>query len=299
MGFFDTLLKNQSVIILDSAMGTELKEREADISGPLWSAKALIDSPDTVRAIHIDNLDAGADIITTNTFRTNRRTFEKAGYHFEDKNFSDSANELTKAAVELAQDAVMLSDNDAGIVAGCIAPVEDCYRPDLVPDTDTLCTEHFEHCRNLVEAGANILIAETMGTIREISAVLNQIHKFGKEFIFSLLCKNDNELYSGELLSEAVSIINKYSPNVLAVNCIHPKLAEPLIRNLKTMTEFPIGVYANVGEEGKEVNDEFKVTISPKDYFHYAKKWKELGVRLIGGCCGTNPDYIKKLKSLK
>ncbi len=73
MGLISDLLKKQAVIILDSAMGTELESRGVDISLPLWSARALFEKPDTIRQIHIDNIDAGADIITTNTFRTRKK----------------------------------------------------------------------------------------------------------------------------------------------------------------------------------------------------------------------------------
>ena len=89
MQSFTNLLNTKSLILLDSAMGTELQAKEADISSPLWSARALADNPDTVRQIHIDNIDAGADIITTNTFRTQRRTFEKADYHFNGLDVAD------------------------------------------------------------------------------------------------------------------------------------------------------------------------------------------------------------------
>ena len=147
MQSFTNLLNTKSLILLDSAMGTELQARECDISPPLWSARALIDNPDMVRQIHIDNIDAGADIITTNTFRTQRRTFEKADYHFNELDFAETAAELTRMAVDIAEDAVMFT-NDNVLIAGCIAPIEDCYKPELVPDMDTLCAEHYEHVKN-------------------------------------------------------------------------------------------------------------------------------------------------------
>ena len=82
MGALKELLATGRTIILDSAMGTELQQRGANVKLPLWSAAALFEKPDTVRHIHIDNIDTGADIITTNTFRTQRRTYEKANYKY-------------------------------------------------------------------------------------------------------------------------------------------------------------------------------------------------------------------------
>ncbi len=299
MGALKELLEKRKIIILDSAMGTELQRRHVDISGPLWSAGANIYKPDVVRHIHMDNIDAGADIITTNTFRSQTRTFEKANYHYEGRSFTDSAKAVTTIGVEIAQDAVLIAGEDDVLIAGCIAPIDDCYRPDLVPeDMDVLCTEHFEHIQNLVDGGIDLFLAETMMSVREISAVLNQIHKFDFDYAISLLCKNENELFSGEKLVDAMSIIEKYSPAAVMLNCIHPAQVELILPHLKKLTDRPLGVYANIGnpnaKEGK-----FERMISPDEYVTFAKKWRDMGVRIIGGCCGTTPMYTAKLSSLK
>jgi len=292
------LLNTKNLILLDSAMGTELQSRECDISGPLWSARVITECPDTIRQIHIDNIDAGADIITTNTFRTQKRTFEKADYHFEGLDFSETAVELTRIAVDIAEDAVMFT-NDEVLIAGCIAPIEDCYKPELVPDTDILCAEHYEHIENLVDAEVDFLLAETMMNIQEISAVLNQVHKFEIEYAISLLCKNEFELFSGESITEAMSIIEKFSPAAIMVNCIHPSKAENILRALKKMTERPLGIYCNIGNPNFKDGDKLEKAVTPKQYLGFAKRWKELGVRIIGGCCGTTPEYINMLNSLR
>jgi S-methylmethionine-dependent homocysteine/selenocysteine methylase len=298
MGLISDLLNKQAIIVLDSAMGTELERRGANISLPLWSARALFENPDMVRQIHIDNIDAGADIITANTFRTQRRTFEKADFKYQGTGFQETAKILTEAAVELAKDAVIITYDEI-LVAGSIAPLEDCYKPELAPDTDTLCTEHYEHITNLVDSEVDLLLPETMNNVREISAVLNQIHKTGKEYIISMICRNDSELLSGELIKDAVNIIDKFSPSAVMVNCIHPSIAEGVIKTMKSLTDKPLGVYANIGENEYEKGSRFEVDVSAADYFDYASKWKKLGAVIIGGCCGTTPDYIKKISLLK
>ncbi len=306
MGALKELLATGRTIILDSAMGTELQTRGCNVKLPLWSAASLFDRPDTVRHIHIDNIDTGADIITTNTFRTQRRTYEKADYKYKELDFAETARHFTTDAVDLAKDAVMIAaEENEVIVAGCIAPLEDSYRPDLTPDTDILCTEHYEHMKNLADAGVDMFIAETLTSIREISAVLNQIHAFGLDHIISITPRNDRELFSGEPISEAVSIINKYSPDVLCVNCIHPHMVEYVLTYLKTLTDIPLGAYANIGDPNYKADpkhkegDPMKRSVTPDEYFKYAQKWKALGARVIGGCCGTNPLYISKLSLLK
>lgn len=298
MGVLSDLFNKQALVILDSAMGTELKERGEDISLPLWSAGPLLSNPDMVREIHIENIDAGADLITTNTFRTQKRTMEKAGFKLNELSYESTAKELTLEAVELAAEAVLIA-GDHVLIAGCSAPVDDCYRPDLVPDTDTLCTEHYEHIMNLEEGGVDLHLAETMMTIKEISAVLNQLHKSGREYMISLLCRNENELYSAEPVSEAMNIINKFSASAVLINCIHPASAEAILRNLKQLTDIPLGVYANVGNPEKKNGEVFEKEVTVDQYYKFAKKWKELGVKIIGGCCGTDPSYIKKISVLK
>ncbi|MCC6865319.1 MAG: homocysteine S-methyltransferase family protein [Ignavibacteria bacterium] len=300
MGALKQLLSTGRTIILDSAMGTELQQRGVSVGLPLWSAQALIDKPDTVRHIHIDNIDTGADIITANTFRTQKRTYQKAGYSYNNSDFTDTAKYFTAEAVDIAKEAVMIAaEEDEVLVAGCIAPLEDSYKPEMTPDTDTLCTEHYEHMKNLAEAGVDLFLAETLTNIREISAVLNQLHKFDLDNILSITPKNDKELLSGEPISEAVNIINKFTPDILCVNCIHPQMAEAVLNFLKSVTEIPLGVYANIGDPNFKDGDQMKKTVLPDEYFKYAQKWKSMGVRLIGGCCGTNPLYIAKLNTLK
>jgi S-methylmethionine-dependent homocysteine/selenocysteine methylase len=298
MNKLSKLLKQQQVVILDSAMGTELAERGMNTTLPLWSARAIIDDPDSIRQIHIDNIEAGADIITTNTFRTQKRTLEKVNYSKAGLDFAETAEEFTRIAVDIARDAVMETKSDV-LIAGCIAPLEDCYKPELVPDTDTLSTEHNEHINNLAEAGVDILWAETMGSVREISAVINQLHQTGMEYCISMLCRNEKELYSGEKLKDAVSIIGKFSPIAVLINCIHPSSAESILLELKKMTDKPLGVYANIGELSRGSEGKFERTVTPQEYLDFALRWKSLGAKIIGGCCGTTPEYIEEISILK
>ncbi|HEU0114112.1 MAG TPA: homocysteine S-methyltransferase family protein, partial [Thermomicrobiales bacterium] len=110
-------------LLLDAAMGTELDRRGVRTTLPLWSAIGLIAAPDVVRQIHLDNLAAGADIITTDTFRTIRRTFAKAGRDPQE------GVRLNAVAVDLARAARDKANRPDALIAGSIAPLEDCYSP--------------------------------------------------------------------------------------------------------------------------------------------------------------------------
>ncbi|MCX7878227.1 MAG: homocysteine S-methyltransferase family protein, partial [Ignavibacteria bacterium] len=148
----------------------------------------------------------GADIITANSFRTQRRTFEKAGYEHEGLDYASTAKALTADAVDLVKDAIMIAadDEDAVLVAGCAAPLEDCYKPELVPDEDSLRMEHSEHIRNLVEAGSDLILAETFTSYKEIEVILDVLSEFDTEFIISVTPRSTNELLSGESLDDTV-----------------------------------------------------------------------------------------------
>ncbi|HXF99948.1 MAG TPA: homocysteine S-methyltransferase family protein [Bacteroidota bacterium] len=287
------LLKTKRPRILDGAMGTELERRGVDIGLPLWSANALMHAPDVVVQIHKDYIAAGADIITTNTFRTNRRVFARAG-------LPDRSEELTRRAVELAVLARQSFPERRVLIAGSIAPVEDCYRPDLVPSDQELQEEHAEHAARLARFGVDLLLIETMTTIREAYAAAAAARATGKEVIVSFTCRRDGTLYGGEPLGDAVKALAELQPAMFSLNCISPRYLTPLIEHMNSVLASiqprpPFAVYANVGKpdvrEGKMVRD-----VNEDEYLAFAKEWKALGAFVIGGCCGTTPEYIRLLK---
>ena len=143
-------MMNAELVLLDGATGTELNRRGVDTGLPMWSANALTTDTglNVLRQIHLDYLNAGADVLTTNTFRAHRRALAGTGH---------AARELTRRAVATAQEAVAQFGRHAQ-VAGSVAPLEDCYRPDQVPPDDECRAEHSERIHHLVEAGADLLL---------------------------------------------------------------------------------------------------------------------------------------------
>ncbi len=283
-------------VILDGAMGTELERRGIDTGLPLWSAGALMTAPEAVRRIHDDYIDAGAEIITSNTFRTTRRTFARAG-------LPDRSAELTALAVALARDAIAAQPGRQVLVAGSMAPLEDCYRPDLVPADDALREEHAEHAARLAASGVDFLLLETMGTLREASIAAEAARRTGLEFVVSFLCNGEGALYGGEPLGEAVRIIMKHAPAALALNCIPPGVVErrldellSALRGVGGKGNVPLGAYANVGTPGGEHGGVFTRDAGPAAYAHGALSWIRAGASFVGGCCGTTPEYIRAVR---
>ena len=138
--------------ILDGAMGTELIRRSVNLPLPLWSGDANITHPETVIQIHQDYVNAGADILTTNTFRTTPRTYLKSG--FSDTDSTKRALKSLNAAVSLARRAAR---KEYTIIAGSIAPLEDCYSPELFPGYTTAENEFVQLSEWLENAGCSIV----------------------------------------------------------------------------------------------------------------------------------------------
>ncbi len=278
-----------SMMLLDGAMGTELARRGANVRLPLWSANALIDDPGLVRTIHEEYIAAGADIITTNTFRTTQRTFRLTG-------IPDRSEELTSLAVDLAKQARAAFPDRSVRIAGSIAPLEDCYRPDLVPSDEELAAEHALHARRLANAGVDMLLCETMGTAREAHAACTAATSTGLPTVVSFLCSTTGDLYDGHPIEDAVEAVNDCRPWALALNCISPRFMRIAIHRLRTASALPFGVYANVGLPGDEHDGSMECDIAAEDYIVYAQRWAALGATFIGGCCGTTPEYIRMLR---
>ena len=278
-------------LLLDSAMGTELERRGARSQLPLWSAWALLESPSLVLAIHRDDLEAGADILTANTFRTHRRSLEKAGKR-------KRAEELTLQAVELARRAAGESSRPI-LVAGSLSPLEDCYRPDLVPDDGTLWQEHGQQASLLQAAGADLILAETHNTVRELVAAVRAAKETGLPVIASAVTDGQGRLLSGETVEEAAKALTPFRPDALAINCVPaPSLLFDLRRLSEASPGAPLAAYGNLGPPSGPGGTQFPYEIDPRDYAELARSWIAVGARIVGGCCGTTAAHTAALRKL-
>jgi len=309
---FLTQLSADAPLILDGATGTELTRRGVDTSLPLWSAGALIHAPDTLRAIHADYVRAGAQLITSNTFRTHRRSLAKAG-------LGGRARELTHRAVQLVREAIQQANQPTHppvLIAGSIAPLEDCYSPQLVPPDDELEAEHAEMARHLAEAGADVLLVETMNTLREAVIAAAAALATGLPVCVSFVAGpggrapdgpihasgevgEEMTLLSGEPIEPAASAVRRLNPAVVMVNCVPLNLIEPAFDRLRAASAGRVGVYANIGHADDSVGWILTDDVRPDAYARHARRWLEHGASIIGGCCGTTPDHIAALHAMR
>jgi S-methylmethionine-dependent homocysteine/selenocysteine methylase len=273
-------------LLLDGATGTELNRRGIDTGLPLWSANALTTDAglNVLRDVHLDYLNAGADVITTNTFRTHRRVLAGKGF---------SARDLTLRAVATAREAVVAFAKPA-IVAGSLSSLEDCYRPDLVPPSDECHAEHSERIDHLVAGGVDLLLIETMNSIREAVIAAKIATATGLPTWVSFVCDKKGHILSGESLTHAAEILMPLGVKALGVNCIPAQnLAQPLTELRAVCGEsFPLMAYGNIGYVDDEQGWINTDSTAPEGYLQHAQSWP---AQIIGACCGSTPEHIRKL----
>jgi homocysteine S-methyltransferase len=281
-------LNHTKPLLLDGATGTGLNRRGIDLSLPLWSAAAIESAPDVLRQIHAEYVTAGAEILTANTFRTHARNLFAAGR-------ADRAGELTQRAVDIARSAA----GDSAWVAGSQAPLEDCYSPQRVPDDEVLKREHETMSRHLAAAGVDLILVETQNTIREAMAATQSATTTGIPTFVSFVCGAEGRLLSGETLTEAVTAVLPFQPTAVLVNCIPAESALSILEELHAAAgAISFGAYANIGKQEPDGTWIDSDAVDPKCYARYAESWLKYGAKIIGGCCGTTPEHIQKMKNL-
>jgi S-methylmethionine-dependent homocysteine/selenocysteine methylase len=291
-------------LLLDGAVGTELALRGVDMQAALddtdvhddyWSGKALLTDPNSVQQLHEDYLNAGADLITTNTFRVNRPVVLKMS-------IKETAELLLERGVALATAArAMVAPHS--YVGGSVGPIASCYSPELTPNDAQLHLEHRATIEALVNAGVDVLLLETMSNIREAKVASSEAAGSGVPFITSFSIRpRDSRLYSGEEIVDAVNAILPLSPLAILVNHCHPDLVEPALRLI--CAEFAgsgvwFGARAHLDKPTPENSWQYPGNCSVPQYVEYAYRWLAIGATVIGGCCGTTPAYISGLAEMR
>jgi homocysteine S-methyltransferase len=280
-----------SPLIIDGATGTELERRGVNIGLPLWSARALLDAPEVLEQVHADYLEAGAGAIVTNTFRTHRRSLEKEG-------LGDRAGELTRRAVEIACSARDRVRGDA-LVLGSVAPLEDCYHPELMPAESVCAAEHGEMITTLCDAGVDYVLLETMNAQVEALAAARVARETvpGKWMIS--FCLKDTGPPGQTLLGRDLPDILPplHDAYAVGVNCMPAPTIGPQVKLLRALLPSHVRVmaYGNVGrqlDDGRWVETD---AVDPETYAGYAAEWVEAGAQIVGGCCGTTPETIRAM----
>ena len=280
----ETKNKKRIPLILDGAIGSLLQQSGLSQDPVLWSSTANIQVPEEVIDIHKKYIEAGADIITTNTFRTNPASIKKSGLQINLESF-------VKAGVDRAKEAV---ENQDVIIAGSNPPAEDSYQKERTLSQRELIDNHHKHIELLWENGCDIILNESQSHLDEIKIICEYSASKNIEWMISVFFTDDFKILSGEYLTEVLDLIIDYKPSAIGLNCIRPETAVSFLNNYSL--NYPWGIYLNCGS-GNFNDKEISCGVSPAQYLEYIKKIINDDLLFIGSCCGSGPEHTRILRN--
>jgi len=300
------LVANRGIAILDGGLASELERRGADLRDRLWSARVLIDEPDLVRAVHFDYFRAGADIATTASYQASAQGLREAGYSVSE------ARDIVQSSVRVARKARdrFLSDNtDPRRVTPLIAGSAGCYGAYLANGAEyrglygrtvsELVEFHRPRVEWLIEAGIDVLGFETIPCETEATAIAQLLHEFpDTEAWVAFSCRDDAHVCEGQTIESCAQAVAR-TPNVVAVgvNCTAPHYIAGLVPRLRSATDRMVIVYPNRGEGWDPDTGEWIPCERPVNLPELAITWRNLGAKIIGGCCRTTPEDIRQMRA--
>jgi len=280
-------------LIMDGAMGTELMRRGIELPLPLWSSMSNIDQFDQVMNIHKDYIEAGSDILTTNTFRTTPRTFIKAGYS---QNESEIISEqCCNMAIEAAKHAVKKENT---LIAGSVAPLEDCYEPLHFPGKEIAKKEFQLIIDRIIRKGVDILLFETMGNYEEIESALQVSNHVDIQRWLSIVLKNKNSILDGTELQKVVELANKNKIDMVLINCTPVNIILEALDIFLEYRKGKWGVYPNAGENMPTKDGEFVSKLDDESFCKAIQDYITLGASVVGSCCGSTPNTVRKISNM-
>src|SRR6266508_5198751 len=273
------------VVILDGGMGSELEAQGVPMDSSVWSGIAALDHQDTVRRIHEDFIGAGADVIITNTFSSNRLALEPAG-------FGDRVADANRRAVDAALQARESSADRRVVVAGSLSPHSAHGMPATEPPADVILACFREQASLLADGGVDLLALEMIPSLAYGRPAVQAATETGLPVWVGVTSWSEafREGRFGELVYPLIR------PGVTAVNVMHTEL-EAVSSALDEVARHwtgTLGVYPHVGDW--QPPHWTLPDISPDTFAAEAGNWVARGVQLVGGCCGIRPAHIRALK---
>src|SRR5271165_3774572 len=277
----------QSPVLCDGAMGTLLYANGVFINR--CYDELNLSQPDLIRGVHHDYLQAGAEIIETNTFGGN--SFRLARHSLADK-----VRDINQAGARLAREAAKSFDV---WVAGSVGPLGTRIEP-LGKTSFQEAREAFrEQIETLVEGGVDLLILETFGYLEEIHQAMLAARDVSTTIpiVAQVTIDEDGNCLDGSDPQTFVSKLEEWGADVIGCNCsVGPVAMLDAMERVRAATSLPLAAQPNAGiprsVEGRNI-----YLCSPEYMASYARKFVAAGVRLVGGCCGTTPEHIRVMKS--
>ncbi|MBB2897687.1 S-methylmethionine-dependent homocysteine/selenocysteine methylase [Pseudomonas sp. AS2.8] len=290
-----------NLVLLDGGMGRELQRRGAPFRQPEWSALALSEAPEQVEAVHRAYIEAGAQVITSNSYAV-------VPFHIGEARFAAEGEALAARAGQLARQAVVASGQPVR-VAGSLPPLFGSYRPDLFEPARV--DEVLQPLIRGLTPHVDLWLAETQSSLAEVRAIAAGLPRDGKPLWLSFTLKDEDvdetpRLRSGEPVAAAAQLAVELGAGALLFNCSQPEVMAAALDTARATfatagIEIPFGAYANAfppQPEEATANDgldPLRPDLDPPGYLSFAQDWQARGASLIGGCCGIGPEHIAVL----
>ncbi|MGQ7844642.1 homocysteine S-methyltransferase family protein [Granulosicoccus sp. 3-233] len=285
------------VVLMDGGMGQELIRRSGKAPTPLWSATVMLEQPELVEALHVDFIQAGAEVITINAYSSTPERLARDA----DVSLFDA---LQTGACEVAQRARDKAGNDKVRIAGCLPPLVASYRPDLAPGTERSLQLYRQIC-DMQARHVDLFLCETMASQAEAVTAAGAACETGLPTWLALTLddRNPQKLRGGDDLSDVLAALRELPLQGLLLNCSRPETIEAAWQTLIAGTEFPVGAYANgftaidALQPGGTVSSlQARNDLPPEHYADFAMRWVTQGASMVGGCCEVGPEHIACLR---
>jgi len=292
--------------ILDGGMGQELLARGMEPNGTLWSANALLQEKyhQLLLDTHVDFIKAGAEVIVTTTFTTRK-------IRLKDNNVEDKFEYLNIKAGEIAQKAKKLYPNV--LIAGGLPPQYLTYEADTRSEKEI--KNDFYSQAKLLNPYIDFFYFDVLSSVKEFQIAIDCIKEFNKPYLIGAHISEGTKLPSGENISEITTKIKHKNLLGIMLSCISPENYELNLDEIKNLG-IPFGFklngfvktnpkpnYTGAYKKSKTGNpNEFlgqRKDLTPEKMAEFAKKFKDAGATILGGCCETRPSHIKAFSSLK
>lgn len=277
---FKNFYNSKEFVILDGAMGTLIQK--SGVKYDHVPETLNITHPELIESFHKAYIEAGADIIYANTFGANSYKLKDSGY---------TAEEVIKSAVSVAKKAVQGS---SALVALDIGPIGMLLEPAGSLSFD----EAYEYFKEQIIAGqgADIIVFETMTDLYELkAAVLAAKENCDKPIVATMTFERNGRTFTGVSPAAAAVTLTALGVDAVGVNCsLGPDELEPVVSEMTKYTSLPLVIKANAGLPDPNSNT---YDIMPDKFAECVLSLLKYGIKFIGGCCGTTPEYIKEIKS--
>jgi homocysteine S-methyltransferase len=289
--------------ILDGAMATELEQRGCDISGPLWSAAIIADSPATIAAVHADYLSAGADCLLTASYQVSAAGYAEIGMP------PQHADQALRRSVQLAQAAreQFAARSSRRIwIAASLGPYGAAlhngaeYHGNYNCSFEDLVGFHARRLEVLNSTNADLVAFETVPSFSEAEAIVAALHQFPEIGAWiSFTCQSGHLTAHGEQIASCGALLQAERQVVaVGINCTAPRWVTTLISELRRTTTKPIVVYPNSGEQWDAEHRRWLGTSDSVEFGHWAREWFDAGAQAVGGCCRTGPKHIEAIRAV-